>query len=128
MEFQMRLGIVGSRDFHDYEKFLRIIACIDRKYNVLQDVVEIVSGGADGVDTLAERFAKDMGLKFKPYHADWKKLGNKAGPIRNTKIVKRIHLIIALPKMTEGQYSRGTRDSINKATKSGKKCYIVVVK
>ncbi len=52
-----KLAIVGGRDFNNYEAFEKIV----KKYikedlgNVYPDF--IVSGGAEGVDTMAEIFA-----------------------------------------------------------------------
>jgi predicted Rossmann fold nucleotide-binding protein DprA/Smf involved in DNA uptake len=43
----MKLAIVGSRTFNDYEKLKNtILSLID-----LQDIKQIISGGAKGVDT-----------------------------------------------------------------------------
>ena len=58
-------------------------------YNVL-DVVEpkhIISGGADGADTLAEQYAKDYCLPRTIYPAQWSKYGKAAGSIRNKQML-----------------------------------------
>jgi len=37
------------------------------------EVTEIVSGGASGVDTMAERYGNEKGIPVKKFNADWKK-------------------------------------------------------
>ena len=46
------------------------------------DIV-IVSGGANGADTLAERYAKEKGYPLIVFPAKWDELGKSAGYIRN---------------------------------------------
>ena len=121
-----KLAIVGSRDFTDYEKFCEIIAYVDKKYGILENVTEIVSGHGDGTDLMAERFAEERGYTKKIFPADWSQ-GRKAGPIRNQLIVNEMTHMLALPKLINGVYSKGTADSIRKAEKADKRCYIVVI-
>lgn len=52
----MKLAIVGSRKFNDYTQLLE---------NIPAGVTEVVSSGAKGADTLAERFADERGLPKK---------------------------------------------------------------
>lgn len=58
----MKLAIVGTRTFNDYE-----LLC--KRVNEMQcyGVTEVVSGGAKGADTLAERYAKENGSKLGNY-------------------------------------------------------------
>ena len=51
----MKLAIVGSRTFNDYELLKDEVDKLLKKYNI----TEIVTGGARGADTLAEQYAKD---------------------------------------------------------------------
>jgi len=53
-----------------------------------EQTLEIVEGGARGVDTLAKKWAKAQKKAGKPvrpkqFRADWDKWGTSAGPIRN---------------------------------------------
>ena len=115
----MKLAIVGSRGFNDYE-FLRekILDLIEENEIVVN---EIVSGGAKGVDTLAEEFAEDLDYEITVFEADWKGLGRKAGPLRNTQIVEYSDIVVAF---WDGE-SRGTLDSITKAKSLGKEVHII---
>ena len=47
------------------------------------EAIEIVSGGAEGVDALAEQLALSLQLPFRKFKADWKTQGKAAGMIRN---------------------------------------------
>lgn len=118
----MNIAVVGSRSFTDYEFFKEELA----KYVTGSDT--IVSGGAKGVDSLAERFSREQ-LEKEPivYEADWDdfsepcvikqgkygKFNALAGMKRNTTIVENSELVIAF---WNGQ-SSGTEDSITKAKK-----------
>ena len=72
--------IAGSRTFDDYNLLK------DKMDNFLQnkDNILIISGGARGADSLAERYAKEKNYSLKVMPAEWDKHGKKAGYIRNT--------------------------------------------
>ena len=76
------LLIVGSRSITDYgfvrERLDHLIGPIRGKYRF-----QVVSGGANGVDKLAEQYAEDNGYDMHVMPAEWKKFGKKAGYIRN---------------------------------------------
>ena len=76
----------------------------------------LVSGGAVGADSLAERYAKEHNLQIIVFKPDWNKHGKAAGFIRNTNIIEEADEIIAF---WDG-ISNGTRDSISKARKMNK--------
>src|SRR5574343_548665 len=102
----MKLGVVGSRHFTDYDLLSRVL----EQYT---DIEEIVSGCAKGADSLARRYADEHGIPMKEYLPEWDKYGRAAGPIRNKLIVERADLIVAF--LADG--SRGTRSTINIAKK-----------
>ena len=111
-----KIAIVGSRNWRDWDKFKVCIEQIFDEWGVDKPDM-IISGGASGVDAMAERFAwvkYDMvPVVFK---ADWNKHGTKAGPIRNSLIVKECTHVIAFPS----RKGKGTQDTIKKAISSGK--------
>lgn len=43
----------------------------------------VISGGQTGIDTEAKNWAKENGIKYKPFKANWGKYGDSAGPKRN---------------------------------------------
>ena len=52
----MKLAIIGSRDFNDYE-FL-----CDELKPYLHKITLVISGGAKGADSLGEKWAKDNNI------------------------------------------------------------------
>lgn len=118
----MKVAIVGDRKCNDYDLLCRAI----QKSGF--DITEIVSGGAQGADRLAELYAKKNNLPIKVFPADWnntkgknvivkvnqwgKKYNANAGFNRNSEIVAYADAVIALQPMGE---SSGTQDTIRKA-------------
>lgn len=74
----MKLIIAGSRDLKVSTAFIQ--DAIER-FGIKTS--EIVSGGAAGIDTCAEQYAKDGKMMFARFPADWKTYGKAAGPVRN---------------------------------------------
>lgn len=61
--------VVGSRTFDDYELMKKKLDHILKNYHR----IVIVSGGARGADSLAERYAKEKGYPLKVFPAEWDK-------------------------------------------------------
>jgi len=110
----MKTAIVGSRGITDYDQLLKVVEGTA--------ITEVISGGAAGVDKLAERFAQEKGLPLTIIRADWRK-GKEAGPMRNQQIVEAADQVIAI---WDGQ-SRGTADTIRRAKKVGKPVKVVQI-
>ena len=115
----MKLAIVGSRDFVDYD-LLRQKAL---ELFEIGKIDKIISGGARGADTLAERFADEFNIPKEIHPADWKTYGRAAGYIRNQRIVRCCDELIAFWMNN----SSGTKHSIELAKQAGKKVHIVCV-
>ncbi len=112
----MNVAIVGGRDFDDYEQFKSCVSGEKHKFK------SIVSGGARGVDSLAERYGREMGVPVKIYLPDWTKHGKSAGPIRNKQIIEAADCVIAF----WDEKSPGTRSSIKIAEELKKPTTIFV--
>lgn len=83
----MKIIIAGSRNFTDYERFRNdavgtLNNIINGNMELLKDI-EIVSGGAEGTDKMAEKLAAEYGLAIKVIPANWDELGKTAGFTRN---------------------------------------------
>ncbi len=90
-----------------------------------ENVSEIISGGAKGVDTLAEEFADKNKLTKHIIRPNYKKYTGKSAPIiRNKQIIQEADVVLAL---WDGQ-SKGTEFSINYAKKLNKEVVVVVKK
>jgi hypothetical protein len=115
----MRIAIVGSRDFTDYEKVEQEVL----KHIKVEKIDKIVSGGAKGADTLAKTFAEKHKIPLLEFLPDWKKFGRGAGLMRNTTIIENADVVFAFPSKD----SKGTRDSIKKARELRKILYVVEI-
>lgn len=115
----MKIAIVGSRTFQDYDLMCEFIECklSDEEFN---SVEAVVSGGARGADSLAEQYARENGLEMIHFKADWRGLGSKAGPMRNVEIIRECDICFAF---WDGK-SSGTRHDIELCKQMGKVCHI----
>ena len=111
------MAIVGSRNFKNYSAFKSIIEPIIKRH----DEIEIVSGGARGVDELAKRYAKLNKIPYTEFLADWDEHGKAAGPIRNKQIAEYCDEAIAIPYGV----SKGTYNTISLFVKAGKVVRII---
>lgn len=82
----MRILMAGSRYF-DKMSFedLVIYVCskLDLEIQKHKEPIILMSGGAKGVDIIAEEYAKYNNLPFELYKADWDSFGKSAGYKRN---------------------------------------------
>lgn len=75
----MRTIIAGTRSITDF--YLVAGAIEDSGWS--NDITEVISGGADGVDTQGEKWAHHNNIPVKKFEANWGAHGKSAGPIRN---------------------------------------------
>ena len=99
----MKIAVIGSRTFDDYNRLKRILD--------LYPATTIVSGGAKGADSLGERYADEKGIKKEIYVPQWDLFGKKAGFMRNTTIIENCDMVVAFWDAE----SKGTKDSLDKA-------------
>ena len=99
----MKLAIIGSRTLRidDLEKYLP------------EDVTEIVSGGAKGIDTDAKNYAVKNNIKLTEFLPDYKRYGRGAPLKRNIQIIEYADIVIAF---WDGK-SRGTKFVIDNCKK-----------
>ena len=112
----MIAAIVGSRDGLPWTSVKREIT----KLLESGHVSHVVSGGALGVDRLAESLALACGLRVTIYRPDWQQFGRSAGFRRNVQIVDFADEIFAF---WNGE-SRGTANTIDIARKKRKPVYV----
>lgn len=80
-KMETRIIVSGGRDFEDYEYLKHKLDDMISKLNGHRII--IISGGAKGADALAEQYARDNGIEFKRFNAQWDLFGRRAGYIRN---------------------------------------------
>jgi predicted Rossmann fold nucleotide-binding protein DprA/Smf involved in DNA uptake len=108
----MKTAIVGSRGITDYSKISDIL-------NGYQ-ISEVISGGAKGVDSLAEQYACDNNIPTTIFKPDYKQYGRGACFVRNKQIIEASEQVIAF---WDGE-STGTLNSIEYAKKLNKPLFI----
>lgn len=104
-----RLAVVGSRTFSDRAMMREAIE------SAAPSVV--VSGGADGADTLAREIGIELGLPVEEFLPDWEAHGPEAGFRRNQQIVDHSEAMIAF--FAPGPETPGTVDLIERADRKG---------
>ena len=108
-----RVAVVGSRNYNNHAEIFKYLN------SKIDKIGHLVSGGCpSGADNIAQIFAKERGLSITIHYPDWS-TGKSAGFARNRKIVEDCQVLIAF---TTG--SKGTQNSIDLATKLGKKVII----
>jgi len=115
----MKLAVIGSRGFHDYE-FLKLeIKKFLQENNFT--LTKIISGGAKGADKMAEYYATEYSIPITIFFPDWDKYGKSAGFMRNEQIINTADAVIAFWDGT----SKGTLGSINLSKEKNKILKIV---
>lgn len=79
----MKLIIAGSRTIPEHVAALSIRNFLKHPPSSLPAPLEIISGGAKGVDTAAASIARELELTFIEFLPDWDQFGKSAGPRRN---------------------------------------------
>lgn len=99
----MKVAVIGSRNLYvdPLEKYLP------------EDVTEIVSGGAKGIDTCARKYAIEHHIKLTEFLPEYYKYGKGAPLKRNLQIIEYTDVVIAF---WDGQ-SKGTKYVIDNCKK-----------
>lgn len=102
----VRILIAGGRDFHDYELLCRVLDAYIAEMPYM--TFHIVSGGANGADKLAERYARDRKVDNLILRANWNTFGRSAGYVRNSNMGKIADVAFIFWDL----YSRGSKHMI----------------
>ena len=117
-----KIIIAGGRNFNDYELLEKEVSGFLKTLDI-DSGLEIVSGGAKGVDAMGERFAQENNFAVKLFPAEWSKYGRGAGPKRNKQMAEyATHLIV----FWNGE-SRGTKSMIMLAKKNNLNVTVISV-
>lgn len=110
----MKIAIIGSRTI-----------TVDRIEDYLpENVTEIISGGAKGIDTCAAAFAEEKSIKLTVFLPQYEKFGRAAPLKRNEQIANYADCAIAF---WDG-VSKGTRHAIKQFEIRNKLVRIVLTK
>lgn len=111
----MKVLVFGSRNFTDYELV---------KTNLLSfNISHLISGGATGVDSIAEKFATEINIPKTIIKPNYQKFGKSAPIIRNKEMANLCDYAIAF---WDGK-SPGTKFTINYCKELNKPIHILMV-
>lgn len=117
-EFEMKVIVAGGRNFNDYELLKTV--CLRLLSHIPKIQISIISGSAKGADSLAIKFAKEYGINFIEFPADWDAYGKRAGYLRNKEMENNATHLIAF---WDGS-SKGTANMIDLMKKANKNVHI----
>lgn len=110
----MKIAVVGSRTISDAAALAEML----KPY--AGQVTEVISGGAAGVDTLADSWAKEHDKPLTVIRPDYERHSRKLAPIlRNREIVRRADVVFIL---WDGS-SKGTAHTRREAQRQGKQMH-----
>ena len=112
----MKLAVVGSRTFKDYETVKVILDALREEVGFNK----ICSGGAKGADDLGEKYAWQNDIPLEIFVPEWDKHGKSAGFIRNVEIWDNSDFGVAF---WDGK-SKGTAHSFKLAKKQKKRLFV----
>jgi hypothetical protein len=106
----MRVVVSGSRGITDQPVVYRILT------RHLRPAIDVAVHGAckDGVDSLVKEFCEERKITQDPFpvsREEWNRLGKKAGPLRNRRMLEKAEKLVAI---WDGK-SPGTRSTIRAA-------------
>lgn len=131
-----RVIIAGDRNYTDYDKVIESVEAAEFLAGIT--ITKVISGRCEfgnhtfttkegikvfGADGLGERWAADNNVPVEPYPADWKKLGKKAGPLRNQRMAAVGDALIAFL----APHSKGTKGMVDIMKGLGKPVFVVYI-
>lgn len=114
----MKTIIAGSRTINNFNLIEKTLI----NHSIF--ISELISGTANGVDTLGEKYALKHNIPIKKFPADWNKFGKRAGYLRNVDMAKYAYQCIIF---WDG-VSKGTKHMIKIAKEENLKLRVFIVK
>lgn len=115
----MRTIIAGSRSIAEYAT----VALAIEASEWAEEITEVVSGGAHGVDSAGEQWAAWNDKRIKVFTPQWKTYGKAAGPMRNEDMARYANAAIIV---WDGE-SRGSMDMLERAETHELCCFVCTV-
>ena len=112
-----KIAVIGSRQVTNITWFIMCDTLNEYRPGF------IITGGAAGVDSLAENYAAMWGIETLIFYPDYNRYGKAATHIRNRKIVDEADLVIAF---YDGE-SRGTKSVIEYAHKKNREIRVIKI-
>jgi hypothetical protein len=112
----MKIGIVGNRTGWTYDEVKKQLSAF-----FVSKTDTIISGGAEGVDTFAQMYAKEIGAEIIILYPDPQKPSPQRYFDRNYEIACKCDCLIAFQR---NPYKSGTQSTINAVKRLGKKALV----
>ena len=109
----MKLLIAGSRKIKEF----------DLSPYVPKNTTLIISGGADGIDTLAEQYADTHNISKLILLPEWSVYGKTAALVRNKKMIDEAESVLVI---WDG-HSKGSKFTISYAKKQDKELRVITI-
>lgn len=113
----LRVLVTGGHDFDDQATVDR---AIDQVFAICSGGITLLHGAAKGADACANAWAMakrvvGASVGIHRYHAEWRKHGKAAGPLRNQRMIQddKPDLVVAFPG------GSGTADCVRRARAAG---------
>ena len=121
----MKTIIAGTRTIPYTDEWYAVLCDCMRTARATAGIVptEIISGGAEGVDRLGERWGWDNKCPIGIVLPDWKRFGKSAGPRRNAVMASKADAAVIL---WDGK-SPGSKNIIDTAKRYGLKIHITEI-
>lgn len=115
----MKMLGCGDRHWTDYAAVCAVMTSIAQDLRLIDGLdPEVIEGEAPGADTCVWNWAMENSYTVYRCHADWRKYGKAAGPIRNQAMLEmKPDVVVAFHRDLDK--SRGTRDMVYRAMKAG---------
>ena len=79
----MKLLVFGSRDYSDWFMLDVVLHGLHKRWTQAGGELELCQGEANGADIFAKHWAKRNAVRCSDFPADWDRLGDSAGHVRN---------------------------------------------
>ncbi len=109
----MKVAVIGSRS----------IKQLDISGYIPKGITLLITGGAEGIDRLAEKYADKKGIQKQIILPDYERYGRSAPLLRDKVIVESADIVIAI---WDGK-SRGTKYTIKYAQQIGKPFEVSII-
>jgi predicted Rossmann fold nucleotide-binding protein DprA/Smf involved in DNA uptake len=106
--------VAGGRDFQNYEVMERMLDVVFAEKIKTHEVI-IISGAANGADSLGEEYAIVRNMRCRVLPADWDKHGKSAGYKRNAQMAENADACVVF----WDRASRGSKHMIDIAKSKG---------
>lgn len=108
----MRVLVCGGRHYDNYGVLATLLSALQV---VREPFTVLIHGNAQGVDMMADTYARRHNIPVLEFNADWKRFGKSAGPRRNKRMLVegKPDLVVAFPGR------KGTANMVGQARAAG---------